>query len=185
VSTIDGRETTPFSANQNLFIDPATGQPYSFPTAVTSGLSVGVPGTLMTWQQALNHWGRFSLANDLKPAESVAQEGFPVTATFRELTRENQSRFAQFSSTSQLFLPNGQLPEVGSTMRNPDLARTYQEIGRKGVSYLYGGALGRDVVDTVHNLPLADGAPRSSRLPVTCRTTTWPPITRRSRSRRT
>jgi gamma-glutamyltranspeptidase/glutathione hydrolase len=158
VSTIDGRETTPFSANQNLFIDPATGQPYSFPTAVTSGLSVGVPGTLMTWQQALNHWGRFSLANDLKPAESVAQEGFPVTATFRELTRENQSRFAQFSSTSQLFLPNGRLPEVGSTMRNPDLARTYQEIGRKGVSYLYGGALGRDVVDTVHNLPLADGA---------------------------
>lgn len=158
VSTIDGRETTPFSANQNLFIDQATGQPYSFPTAVTSGLSVGVPGTLMTWQQALNHWGRFSLANDLRPAERVAQQGFPVTATFRELTRENASRFAQFSSTSQLFLPNGQLPEIGSTMRNPDLADTYKQIGRKGVSYLYGGALGREVVNTVHNLPLAPNA---------------------------
>jgi gamma-glutamyltranspeptidase/glutathione hydrolase len=164
VSTIDGRETTPFSADQSLFINPATGQPYSFPTAVTSGLSVGVPGTLMTWQQALNHWGRFSLAKDLEPAEGVAQQGFPVTATFRELTRENQSRFAQFSSTSQLFLPNGQLPEVGASMRNPDLANTYKQIGRRGVSYLYGGTLGRDVVQTVHNLPLA---PDATLVPIT------------------
>src|SRR5690242_9909350 len=42
VYTIDGRETTPAAADQNLFIDPATGQPLSVPTAVTSGLAVGV-----------------------------------------------------------------------------------------------------------------------------------------------
>src|SRR5882757_1131279 len=158
VSTIDGRETTPLQADQNLFIDPATGKPLTFPTAVTSGLSVGVPGTLMTWEQALRRWGTLSLAAVLEPAERVAQQGFPVDATFRELTRENAGRFAQFSSTSKLFLPNGQLPEVGSIMRNPDLARTYQEIGRKGVADFYGGALGGDVVHAVHNLPLAEGA---------------------------
>src|SRR6201994_3689890 len=56
VSTIDGRETTPAADNQNLFIDPTTGKPLTFPTAVTSGISVGVPGTLMTWQQALDKW---------------------------------------------------------------------------------------------------------------------------------
>ena len=48
VYTIDGRETAPAAATAGLFVDPATGQPLSFPTAVTSGLSVGVPGTLMT-----------------------------------------------------------------------------------------------------------------------------------------
>src|SRR4051795_2090569 len=57
VYTLDGRETTPASAGPSLFIDPATGQPLAFPVAVTSGLSVGVPGTLMTWQQALRNWG--------------------------------------------------------------------------------------------------------------------------------
>src|SRR5579859_6323011 len=67
VYTIDGRETTPASAGPNLFIDPATGKPLSFPTAVTSGLSVGVPGNLMTWQQAVKRWGRFPLAADLTP----------------------------------------------------------------------------------------------------------------------
>ena len=132
VQTIDGRETAPALAGASLFIDPATGKPLPFPVAVTSGLSVGVPGTLMTWQRALDLWGTQSLAQVLRPAERVAFEGFPVDATFREQVRENAFRFTQFSSTRDLFMPGGQLPVVGSTFRNPDLARTYQQIGRLG-----------------------------------------------------
>lgn len=158
VYTIDGRETTPATANSNLFIDPSTGQPLSFPTAVTSGLSIGVPGTLKTWQQALSHWGTISLARALQPAEQVASRGFPVTAEFREMVRENAFRFDQFSSTSKLFLPGGQLPAVGSVFKNPDLAATYRAIGRYGTGYFYGGQLGADIVRTVHSLPLASGA---------------------------
>ncbi len=158
VYTIDGRETAPAADNASLFIDPATGKPLPFPTAVTSGLSVGIPGTLQTWQRAVNQWGRFPLAGDLAPAERVATRGFPVTATLREQVRENAFRFDQFSSTSALFLPHGQLPVVGSTMKNPALARTYALIGRKGVGVFYGGAIGRDVVRTVHDLPLVPGA---------------------------
>jgi gamma-glutamyltranspeptidase/glutathione hydrolase len=158
VSTIDGRETTPRLATSDLFIDPATGKPLTFPVAVTSGLSVGVPGTLMTWQKALDEWGTESLAQVLRPAERVARQGFPVDATFREQVRENAARFGQFSSTSQLFLPGGQLPVVGSTFRNPQLASTYAEIGRRGVADFYGGPLGSDIVRTVRKLPLAPGA---------------------------
>ncbi len=33
VHTIDGRETTPLSAGQNLFIDPSTGRPLAFPAS--------------------------------------------------------------------------------------------------------------------------------------------------------
>ncbi len=158
VYTIDGRETTPATADSNLFIDPQTGKPLSFPTAVTSGLSVGIPGTLMTWQRALARWGKFGLARDLAPAEQVAKNGFAVDPTLREEARENEFRFTQFSSTKSLFLPGGHLPVVGSTMRNPDLASTYALIGKRGVGALYGGSIGRDVVDTVHHLPLAPGA---------------------------
>jgi gamma-glutamyltranspeptidase/glutathione hydrolase len=158
VYTIDGRETAPATATSSLFIDPATGKPLPFPTAVTSGLSVGVPGNLMTWQRALKRWGSFTLAQDLRPAEQVARRGFRVTPTLHEQVRENAFRFDQFSSTSALFLPHGQLPVVGSLMRNPDLARTYALIAKRGVGALYGGAIGRDVVRTVHNLPLVSGA---------------------------
>src|SRR5437588_11064099 len=58
VYTLDGRETAPATATASLFIDPATGKPLPFATAVTSGLSVGVPGTLMTWQRAVSRRGR-------------------------------------------------------------------------------------------------------------------------------
>src|SRR5690606_19753951 len=55
VHTIDGRETAPADMPNDAFIDPATGEPYPFtPELVTSGVSVGTPGTPATWQTALD-----------------------------------------------------------------------------------------------------------------------------------
>jgi gamma-glutamyltranspeptidase / glutathione hydrolase len=158
VSTIDGRETAPGADGPSMFLDPATRQPLRLPTAVTSGLSVGVPGTLASWQRALQRWGRFGLAEDLRPAEEIADRGFVVDPTLQELTRQNAARFAQFGSTATLFLPGGAPPAVGSTLRNPDLAKTYREIGRDGISAFYGGPIGTDVVNAVQHLPLASSA---------------------------
>ena len=46
VQTIDGRETAPAAMPSDAFIDKSTGKPYTFtPDLVTSGVSVGVPGT--------------------------------------------------------------------------------------------------------------------------------------------
>ncbi|MGQ0716860.1 MAG: gamma-glutamyltransferase [Pseudonocardiales bacterium] len=158
VSTIDGRETAPAAAGPSMFIEATTGQPLSLPAAVTSGLSVGVPGTLATWQRALQRWGRFGLAENLRPAVRVAERGFVVDATFQEQTRQNATRFAQFDSTAKLFLPGGTLPAVGSVLRNPDLAKTYREIGKRGIGALYGGPIGADLVNAVQHPPLAAGA---------------------------
>ena len=158
VYTIHGRETAPAGDGPDMFIDPQTGQPLSFPTAVTSGLSVGVPGTLMTWRQALERWGRFPLAADLEPAEHAARAGFTIDDALSEEIRENAGRFAQFSSTKALFLPGGAVPPAGTRLSNPDLAQTYEQIGRQGVRALYGGPIGADVVQTVHRLPLAPDA---------------------------
>ena len=163
VSTIDGRETAPGADGPSMFLDPATRSPLPFPAAVTSGLSVGVPGTLAAWQHALQRWGRFGLAHDLQPAEQVAQRGFVVDPTLREETRQNAARFAQFGSTAALFLPGGAPPAVGSTLRNPDLAKTYREIGEHGISSFYGGPIGTDLVNAAQHLPLAPGATLAAR----------------------
>ncbi|WP_435796260.1 gamma-glutamyltransferase [Micromonospora chersina] len=155
VHTIDGREAGPASMNETTFIDPATGAPYRFDEARISGLSVGVPGTLLTWQDALDRWGTRSLAQLLTPAARVAEEGFPVDETFAGQVAGNQAAFGQFSSTSALYLPGGQPPAVGSTFRNPDLAETYRLIGKRGTDVLYHGEVGRDVVATVQHPPVA------------------------------
>ncbi|MFD7247801.1 gamma-glutamyltransferase [Streptomyces massasporeus] len=152
VRTIDGRETAPLSADKNLFVE--NGKPLAFADAVSSGLSVGTPGTPATWQTALDQWGSKRLASVLKPAERLARDGFTVDETFRSQTASNEARFRYFPDTADLFLPGGQLPVVGSTFKNPDLARTYEELGRKGVDAIYRGRLGRDIVDTVNKPPV-------------------------------
>ncbi|MFJ4819587.1 gamma-glutamyltransferase [Streptomyces sp. NPDC088801] len=156
VRTIDGRETAPLTADENLFVE--NGKPLAFADAVSSGLSVGTPGTPATWQTALDRWGSKRLSSVLKPAERIARDGFTVDETFRSQTASNEARFRYFPDTTQLFLPGGRLPVVGSTFKNPDLARTYAELGRKGVDTLYHGRLGRDVVDTVNKPPVDPGS---------------------------
>ncbi|MFD7924249.1 gamma-glutamyltransferase [Streptomyces sp. NPDC059740] len=161
VHTLDGRETAPRTADAGLFLED--GKPLPFADAVTSGLSVGTPGTPATWETALRKWGSRSLADVLSPAERIADRGFTVDPTFRSQTADNEERFRDFPATADLFLPGGRLPEVGSTLRNPDLARTYRELGRKGMGELYRGALGRDIVATVRKPAVRSGATRKVR----------------------
>ncbi|MGC5360311.1 gamma-glutamyltransferase [Streptomyces sp. DT24] len=158
VRTIDGRETAPRGADPSLFLE--NGKPIPFDDAVTSGLGVGTPGTPATWQTALDAWGSSSLRQVLKPAERIAREGFVVDSTFRSQTADNQARFADFPATAELFLPGGAPPAVGSVLKNPDLARTYETLGREGMGALYRGELADDIVRTVRKPPVAPGSAR-------------------------
>ena len=157
VRTIDGRETAPLSTS------PDTYRGIPFDEAVTSGLSVGVPGTPKTWAKALRRWGTIPLAEALAPAVRVAEHGFVVDQTFRDQTASNEARFRDITPTRALFLPGDQLPVVGSVFRNPDLAQTYTRLGRKGVSWLYDGRLARDIVATVQAPPVDPAATRRVR----------------------
>src|SRR5262245_55529019 len=134
VSTIDGRETAPAAMPHDAFIDPATGKPYPFfPDLVTSGVSVGVPGSPATWETALDQWGTRTLAESLEPASELAKNGFVVDSTFHQQTVDNAERFAAIEPTADLFLPGGEAPAVGSVFRNPELAKTYKMLGRTGM----------------------------------------------------
>ena len=150
VHTIDGRETAPSDMPNDAFVDPATGEPYPFtPELVTSGVSVGTPGTPATWETALDEWGTWSLTKALKPATQLARRGFAVDQTFHDQTADNQERFAAFPDTAELFLPDGEPPAVGSRFRNPDLARTYDLLAKHGTDAFYGGRLAGEMVDVV------------------------------------
>lgn len=149
--TLDGRETAPMRITHDAFLDPATGKPYPFtPQLVTSGVSVGVPGTPATWDEALRRWGTTSLRQALEPAAKLAERGFVVDETFRGQTLDNEARFAAFPDTAALFLPGGDAPAVGTVLTNPDLADTYRMIAAKGVNEgFYRGDLAHEIVDTV------------------------------------
>ncbi|MBT2487240.1 gamma-glutamyltransferase [Streptomyces sp. ISL-96] len=158
VRTVDGRETAPLSADKSLFLED--GKPIPFAEAMTSGLGVGTPGTPATWDRVLGAWGTKPVRALLEPAEKLARDGFTVDSTFRSQTAANEARFRDFPDTAKLFLPGGKLPVVGSRIKNPDLARTYDKLGRAGVGELYRGGIARDIVRTVRKPPVDPGATR-------------------------
>jgi gamma-glutamyltranspeptidase/glutathione hydrolase len=157
VHTIDGREAAPRAMTATAF----EGVP--FEEGVTSGLSAGVPGAVAQWDLALRRFGTIPLKQALQPAIEVASRGFVVDQTFVDQTRQNEARFRDFTSTAKLYLPGGAPPPVGSVFRNPELAQTYRELARHGPGWLYGGRLGREIVATVKQPPLAPGATRKVR----------------------
>lgn len=157
VHTIDGRETAPKA------MGPTSLEGIPFDDAVTSGLSAGVPGSVAQWELALRRFGTLSLRQALKPAIDVASKGFKVDQTFYDQTAANAARFKDFTSTAKLYLPGGAPPPVGSTFRNPELADTYRRLGRQGGEWLYGGALGAEVVATVKKPPITPGSTRNVR----------------------
>ncbi|MDQ0662437.1 gamma-glutamyltranspeptidase/glutathione hydrolase [Arthrobacter ulcerisalmonis] len=158
IRTIDGRETAPAGIKPDAFIDPASPKdnpkPYNFtPELVTSGVSVGVPGTPATWERALERWGSISLGDALEPAIEVADRGFVVDKTFNLQTTENKVRFSAFPATSKIYLPGGEAPAVGSVLKNPDLADTYRLLADKGMDAFYNGPLAKEIAKTVQNPP--------------------------------
>lgn len=162
VVTLDGREEAPAAVTPDLFRDPesATGEPLPFfPNRVSSGLAVGVPGTLLNWATAAERYGTKPLADLLQPAIALAETGFTVDETFNSQVQKNQSRFSAFSSTRSLYLPNDQPPAVGSKIRNPDLAKTYRLLAAQGVNAFYRGEIAGAIAQTVQNPPVVAQPP--------------------------
>jgi len=109
-------------------------------------MSVTVPGALAGWDKLLRTYGRRTLAQVLQPAIGYARDGFPVSPIIAAQWA-NETKFLQRdSAAATTFLPGGHAPKAGEWFRNPDLARTLQEIADKGIGTFYGGALGQRIV---------------------------------------
>jgi gamma-glutamyltranspeptidase/glutathione hydrolase len=157
VTTIDHRERAPAAMRPDSFLE--AGQPLAFNDARYSGLSAGVPGTVRGWEEALRRYGTLSVAEALRPAIQVARAGFVVDQTFVDQTQQNLDYFDDVPSTQALYLdPDGTPRDVGTVLRNPDLARTYQRIAHLGAKGFYGGAVADAMVEAVQHPPVAADA---------------------------
>jgi gamma-glutamyltranspeptidase / glutathione hydrolase len=150
VTTIDGRESAPAAMRPDSFWE--NGSPLPFNDARYSGLSVGVPGTVETWEEALKRYGTISLGEALAPAIRVARDGFVVDQAFFDQTQGNVDYFDDIPATAALYLdPDGTPHDVGSVFRNPDLAGAYARIAQLGAKGFYRGVVANMLVETVQH----------------------------------
>src|SRR6201996_3993365 len=146
VIPIDGRENCPQACTTTMFIAPKTGQPYDYDYASDQPLATGVPSMVATWSTALKKYGRLSLGADLQPAISLAKNGFRTDADFQQLTQSELPELQAYPASHWLLTTAGQPLPVGTLLKNPDLAKTYELLARYGPSYLYDGPLGKAIV---------------------------------------
>ena len=116
--------------------------PQAGPGAVT------VPGALSGWQALLDRFGSRPLDELLRLAIEIAEEGFPVSAIIARQWSKAADILARDPGARATFLIEGERPpRAGEWFRNTDLARSLRLVAGEGPGALYGGDLGRRVVE--------------------------------------
>ena len=157
LTTIDGRETAPEAMTPTSFWE--NNAPLPFADARFSGMSVGVPGTVATWVDALENYGTMSLADALKPGIQVARDGYVVDQTWFDQANSVRDWLDDIPASAALFLDSDGTPrDVGSVFTNPELAATYERIAHLGAKGFYRGAVADALVETADHPPVAPSA---------------------------
>ena len=141
---VDSRERAPAAASADMFAPD--GLAMAFPLASTSGLAVGVPGTLRGIDTVLRRWGTKQLADTLAPAIELAGRGFRVNRFLADDIAHDDGRTQLHPETAAIFRPRGVPLAEGDWLVQPELAKTLKLIAAKGSDAFYRGPLAQAIV---------------------------------------
>lgn len=149
LTTLDGRETAPMTAPEDLFLDDE-GKPLAFFDAVVGGQSVGTPGTVMLMWQAHQRFGTLTWRELFKPAIDLALNGFTVSPRLARLIAQDQEYLSRDTDSRHYFFDEQGRPlQAGSTKTNSMLAAALSRISIEGPSAFYQGQLATAMVNKV------------------------------------
>ncbi|MFL6593086.1 MAG: gamma-glutamyltransferase [Luteimonas sp.] len=148
---LDARETSPASAAPQAFLD---GHGALDPNRSQNGpWSAGIPGLPAALVDLAGKYGRLPLKRSLAPAIRIARDGFPVYARLERGYASRRTVMERYPGTRAVYLADGDPPQVGETMKQPELALTLQRLADKGFDGFYRG----DVADKLLASVRAEG----------------------------
>lgn len=88
-----------------------------------------VPPMFASYVFLLERLGTMRLADVLSPAIELAEQGFPMYDALRDAIAGQTERFrTEWPTSAAVFMPGGQVPELGQIWRQPDWARTFKAV---------------------------------------------------------
>lgn len=143
---LDARETAPAAAQRDMYLDkqgnPVKGLSWNGP------LAAGIPGIPAALTHLTQRYGKLPLAKTLAPAIRFAREGFPVDDRYRAMARFRAETLQGSPQAAHTFLLNGDIPPVGTVIRQPALATTLETIAKNDTAF-YRGPLADRLVAAV------------------------------------
>ncbi|MCL1143094.1 gamma-glutamyltransferase [Shewanella gaetbuli] len=145
---IDYRETAPNKAHKDIFLDE-----HGNAVAKLSrehGLAVGVPGTVMGMELALNKYGTLPLAKVIQPAIDLAKQGITITSDLANSLAGSKRRISQWPSSKAIFYQaDGSNFDIGDTLVQSELAHSLSLIAKQGSKGFYQGETAEKIVNTI------------------------------------
>lgn len=111
--------------------------------------SVAVPGNLAGWHMMHQRYGKLPFSDVLQPAIRFAERGFEVTPYLKGTIEQHAADMLLDSEISRYFLPDGSPLAPGSRLVQGAYADSLKLIERDGPEALYGGSLGRALVEAL------------------------------------
>jgi len=144
---IDGREMAPGAAHRDMYLNQV-GE-FEPNRALNGPLAAGIPGIPAAMVHLSQKYGQLPLSKTLQPAIEYAENGFAVTEGYQHLAQFRHNVLSQFISSAEIFLKDGEVPELGSLIKQKDLAHTLKKIARDGQQGFYAGDVANRLVSAV------------------------------------
>jgi gamma-glutamyltranspeptidase/glutathione hydrolase len=149
---IDAREKAPGAASRDMYLDKAGNAIEN--ASIAGSLASGIPGEPAAFEYLARKYGKLPLKQDLQPAIRLARDGFPLYARLQGGIRYKRQVLQRSPDAAKAFLTaDGNVPDVGTIIKQPDLANTLEAIANQGAQGFYGGRVAADLVAGVR----ADG----------------------------
>lgn len=144
---IDGRETAPGAAHRDMYLD-AKGDVIT-DLSVDGALAAAIPGIPAAMVHIAQKYGRLPLQQNLAPAIRHAKDGFPVDEYYRRMAGFRLAAIQDSPAAADVFLQDGDAPDAGFIVKQPDLANTLKILAAKGIDGFYKGKVARKLVKGV------------------------------------
>ncbi|HEX5353203.1 MAG TPA: gamma-glutamyltransferase [Rhodanobacteraceae bacterium] len=138
------REKAPLKATTNMFLD-AKGNVVEGRSTDTY-LGVGVPGTVMGLDTALEKYGTMSLAQVMQPAIKLARDGFVLEKGDAQILNGRLKELNKYPHSAAVFGHGGKPWKAGDRLVQNDLANTLEKIAQGGTDAFYKGSIAKAVV---------------------------------------
>ncbi|MFW6329935.1 MAG: gamma-glutamyltransferase family protein [Alkalispirochaetaceae bacterium] len=87
-----------------------------------------VPGAWGGWMEWLKEFGSMPLDELLEPAIEMAEEGYEVYGEMYSWLERGENSIRNWPYSRELYMPDGELLEVGDIVRQPGMAETFRDV---------------------------------------------------------
>jgi gamma-glutamyltranspeptidase/glutathione hydrolase len=147
---IDLREMAPGAASRDMYLDK-DGNPVPG-LSRDSALAAGIPGEPAGFAYLAKKYGKLPLSVSMGPAIKLAREGFALYPRLRGGMQFKKNAFLKTPDATRVYLVNGEVPELGYVIKQPELADSLELLARQGADGFYKGPFARKLVDGVRQL---------------------------------